>query len=323
MSLPTVEKTWQYSVGQTVDYQPCSVLLAAKNSLKGFTHNPMVVKGSSDGSTAGMDAVDRLTGPSSFAAHTWLVLHNAAGAELLLHYPSAATDPALTSTIEVLYSPSVGFSGGSTTARPTASDELWVGGVANQTTAFVSRGVGDSSSNYHLQVLHSTDGKESRVLLSHSTIGYVGAWLLGELKNAPTGLANPRFCAFDVVNLGTGSMWQLMATSDTATGMGYGRFSGEHASPLPDSGTNGFAGVQLLQQANEISSEWPIVPMYLHAFSAPHTSGSPLARLGRVYDTWLGSTAISSGSTYPGSGSPQFAQFGAIVVPWNGSAVVV
>lgn len=65
MTLPVPDKTWQFNVNQvkptsdTVTTDCKTILLSIKKALTTFASNPWTVVGSSDGSTAGMDAVDR------------------------------------------------------------------------------------------------------------------------------------------------------------------------------------------------------------------------------------------------------------------------
>ena len=73
MTMPTVEKTWQFntasgasSVNQVKPilsggnaYDCAALLLMIKKTLCGFTNSPWIVTGSSNGTAAGMDAVDR------------------------------------------------------------------------------------------------------------------------------------------------------------------------------------------------------------------------------------------------------------------------
>src|SRR5512146_2064622 len=86
MALPTKTKTWQFKVNQATKYQGTfaatfqAVMFALKQSLITFALQPWTVVGSSDGATAGLDAVDRwsaankLVQAADASAHSWIVL---------------------------------------------------------------------------------------------------------------------------------------------------------------------------------------------------------------------------------------------------------
>ena len=103
------------------------------------------VVGSSDGSTAGMDGVDRwtttftpskLVRASAGSAHSWIVLRNtASGWQICLDMNNTAN----TSMGIIFARNSAGFTGGSTTSRPTAS--------ANEEISVGSRQAPSNSSN--------------------------------------------------------------------------------------------------------------------------------------------------------------------------------
>jgi hypothetical protein len=139
MSLPVPAKTWQFShitvpAGTTglAELQH-GLRVAIVGAFIGFGTGAATVAGSSNSLAAGMDAVNRWTTDVSLVwatsgnPHSWIVLNfggkyfllldlNAFGAQQMSAYLSFA-----------------GFTGGSTTARPTATDEAQIGGVAVNT----------------------------------------------------------------------------------------------------------------------------------------------------------------------------------------------
>lgn len=68
--------------------------------------------------------------------------------------------------------------------------------------------------------------------------------------------------------------------------------------------------------ANEISGEWPMLPL-----GAIGVTSTIRGRHGTFQDLWTASGGANTGDTYPSGASNQFAQFGALILPWNGTAV--
>jgi hypothetical protein len=103
VAYPTKQKTWTYSLNNSITYssliQVCGgVLLGLKNFLKA---NGFTVKGSCDGTTGAMDAVDRWTtvanvetrsSTETSAACSWIVLTDANGVDHLFAQIGASDD---------------------------------------------------------------------------------------------------------------------------------------------------------------------------------------------------------------------------------------
>lgn len=73
---------------------------------------------------------------------------------------------------------------------------------------------------------------------------------------------------------------------------------------------------------NDLTDEWELLSIGLvgemtGGYQATGPSGR--GRFGRLFDLWYGSTRRQTGDTYPNDNTRQFAQFGALVVPWNGT----
>ena len=318
MPLPTVEVPWQYSLG--VDLGALSwrlIFINIKNALKSFALNPWVVKGSSNSIVAAMDGVDRwavvgdLVATAGAGARSWIVLRNAAAAELLVHlHPIASAEG---QQYHLLFSAAAGFTGGTTTARPTAADETaadgsnvwyWTGGAGA-----VNRG----------QFLHSFDGRETRALFSGSGgVGYLGAWLIGEVANAHASFTKRAYCVFDTFISVNGSLYEVetngrgvMIATPSAGRRGKVVIESSYTA-APPGGVNEHQSV-----VNEISLEYQMVPLWLA------TGTTPWAFAGRIKDVWAGPRALAVGTTYPNSAAREFAQFGSLIVPWDGSVPVV
>lgn len=332
MPLPRIEKEWQYDVGRDLgrtfgpsaeDLAP-AFFLSIKNALIGFARNPWQPWGSSDGVTAGMDRVDRwiddedlvwIASGTPFAEtdpRSWIVLRNSAGLFLLLHCIGSGNGD-----VHAMIS-KAGFTGGSINAAPTAIDGATIDGGYGDIIDW-DRNIDNTGVN-RLQLLHSADGRETRMFFTRTNDqalanGYSGGWLIGELADAPRALTKPFFAAFDPVDNTNVSMYRLTLGKRTAvflpSGPAVATFMTEHSYVLDQ--LPSLIGVgPCLEAPNDISGEWPVQPLYVYD---PDTG----ATLGRVKDMWLGSPALAAGTTFPLGGPSKFAQFGALVVPWPSS----
>jgi hypothetical protein len=341
---PTVELNWQYDVGVdlgaqydlTLALRTPIMMFQIKQTLIGFPLNPWVVVGSCDSIASGMDGVDRLTGPekivwpetepSTGRPRSWVVCRNAAGLYLLLHF-------SITNAFMNGWISTEGFTGGSTTSRPTAPDEVPFGvvDIANdddQTvgmnwTGGLGRFEADGAVN-RLQVLHSVDGRETRVFVvsvdSYTPANqFVFALIIGEFGATTDGLTKPFYALFDDAVLAqAGMVWNAVHRLIGAylpSGPALVSYATEHGYELPQNAPALMGVGPCLNGANEISGYWPFQPVY--GFHRP-PSGS-CAVFGRMKDIWLGSTALDSGTTHPASGPSRFAQFGPWLVPWPDS----
>ena len=140
MPLPTLDKTWQFSVNNRIAADSTTtggandgtndrknLLLGIKNALIGFASNPWTVSGSS-GAVAGtgaMDSVDRWTSISEMLStattstdRSWIVLtQSAVGIHLLIDWVGFGSHRG--SGIDIFVS-TAAFTGGALNARPTA-----------------------------------------------------------------------------------------------------------------------------------------------------------------------------------------------------------
>ena len=130
MALPTLEKTYEFVVNQRVDQVTYNTELSMhqkmmwdiKETLTGFTNAAWTVAGSSDGTTAGMDATDRWVAYTDLTwntgNHSWIVLTRAAGGQIVIDLDISSATP---QQAFIYASVSGGFTGGSISARPTAT----------------------------------------------------------------------------------------------------------------------------------------------------------------------------------------------------------
>jgi hypothetical protein len=321
MSLPTVVKTWQKNVNNLQAAQGSSLLdntLAIwniKQALLGFG-TPLVMDYSCNSVTAGTkaDGVDRITTAANIVraagagAHSWFVLKMTGihtNAEILFDFNLAAGNG---SAALISVSTTVGFTGGSTTVSPTASDQVQINTVTNLFTSL------STDLAVRWSVWLSTDLQSFRVIMAAAG-NVISAWLVDVPTNVVTGWSNPWF-GFIQQNA---PIISTLCSSSGATGIRSRIGSTNAVMLLLCEGSTSLlpADASIGQIANEISSEW---------FFAPIGVGSQTVgvrgRHGSVIDAWFGSNAIASGDSYPATGTTgQFAQFGNLILPWNNGAV--
>jgi hypothetical protein len=333
MAIPVAEKVWQHSVNTkaagtaVLNDDNRSVLFAIKQALTGVSPvtgrslnwtNPWTVVLSSDGVSAGASdywdsTPDLVWGTGT---HSWIVLRQPiTGIEVCLDLSNANTG-----YMTQVWSPATGFSGGDTSNRPTAGDQVilqnnttWLGG---QNLAYGAR----------VHVLSSLDGMASRVLVSVTTSSAAVVclfWLYDQAKDPVSGWTNYNV-ALSVDD----------SVSNPVTSHGYLANSARVVGIPPSGGTMNMymsnestwrtsLGVKGIVKSNHIwapndfNGEWPMTTIGLTS----QTSGA-IGRHGQLYDIWFGSD-LMHGKTYPNNLTNKFAQFHNIVVPWNGEGVQI
>lgn len=326
MPLPTLEKTWQHSVNQTVTAQGTTLntqrrsLRTIKNLMIGFATNPWTVRGSSNSTAAGMDSVDRwsadsdLVGNTAGSAHSWIVLRQTgigSTSEICIDLQSTAN-----SLLVTVFQSNTGFSGGSTTARPTAGDEIAI----STTNSHWGGTLGSADQNVIVNVQQSTDGNCTRVFTFYQNF-CTGFWIIDKPKAPRTGWSTPVISSI----YSTGSVGvdvPIIANYFVhLAGRLKGRFSGAFSSEMSSLGTSSAGALlsQVINTVNAISGDLDFYDLYFYSLTA-----SNVGTHGRFFDLWLGQVAPpNTADTYPSGGSKDFLQLGDFVVPWNGSTPVV
>jgi len=321
MALPVLTKTWQISPNNTIT-SAGSVLLTdsrvwwtIKEQLIGFGTLPWTVRGSSNGTTAGMDAVDRWVTETDIvknfagSAHSWIVLRQTGIATNFEICIDANHSAGWLGTFVV--SPSAGFTGGSTTARPTATDEM----ILLNTTTWGSQFDGQ----HQIHAWQSTDGASTIVQVWRSGTNQSLFLLLCKPNDPVTGWSNPSFSAV-VANNGNAiaAPYSTFWTSSGAgpvrgrapSGIIFINFGGEAITNA------GNPAAISLNAASTFSGEWPFFPIGGSTFTSPNNS-----RLGVVPDLWWKANAINDGDTFPNNPSVrQFVAAGGFIFPWLGDA---
>jgi len=335
MSLPTLMKTWEFVPNYSVAASG-TALTTNRTILKWLTDNmtgnasslwvnaansPVSPSGlatvryscnSTVAGTAG-DGVNRwsaltdLVFNNAGSAHSWIVLRMYGTADLLISCEGSGING---QNLVVATSPSVGFSGGTTTARPTAADERV---IINNTTW---GGVVNTDQSIRMHLLKSTDGQCWRWLMGNtSQIGT--AWIYGKAAQFnPTAWPN----SFTMFGIGGSPSTGVLTQSNlnaNANFFGYGA----SAMTMYLGGMyygSGLANANITS-ANDLSGNWPFLPQEL--FSA---TTSNRGAHGYLCDLWYGSTTTATGASFPLTGTQhQFVQFGSLILPWCQTAPIV
>lgn len=325
MTVPTKIKTWQFNLNSlqydsTGAYRINKVAIQIKDALKGFGSSPWTVSGSSDGSTSSMDGTDRWTDKTKIVndvpgnAHSWIVLRQAGLNTKFELCIDCSTGSYYQATFVI--SPGTGFgtanggTNGSITARPTATDSYT---LTQQNWGW---GSGDVPGVVHC--MQSTDGKCTRVVVCAN--GYPVNLLVFDTANNPVN-------SWTAPNLVFGVYSEL---SSVANALSYSAFN-TNSSLI--SNANSFYVPSYLATighqsapfgmnpgglvAHQQTGEWPFTPMTL---AGNGTVGYGL--FGTMFDMYWGSSGLASTSNYYESGSAySWAQFGDIILPWDGTTV--
>lgn len=322
MALPVLEKTYTFSVNELhggVDPQTDheEMLFAIKDRFTSYANSPWTVHSSSNASSAGISdywasAAD--VNWSYTGAHGWIVLTMPNGGQVLLDCQGNFGNDGR--QISVYYSPSGIFdaSGATTSTPPTAADQTT---VFFNDFWFTNQGTAQS---YRLHFIHSNDGQNSMVIGFHNNINKM---FMGSLKvqDPVPGWDYPHvFHMVADVNNDHMTYAKLRAAqlfysrTKTVAGMNF-------AGALTCEGFVSNAIGEEASAANAFSNDWPMSPI---GFASNATGAR--GRHGRIADLWYGSTALNSGDTIeenPVAPTRSFAQFGDLIVPWDGSVPLI
>jgi hypothetical protein len=323
MSLPLVEKTWQYNVSQqlvstgTIQGNCQQLLFAIKQSMTTFASSPWtVVRSSNATSVADSDlwiAPGNLLANQSTLARSWIVLQQAGlhNTQICLDYNSA-NNSGIYNQIGVWVSPDGLFTGGTTTARATATDEYLTTSASNSYFAIT-----DGTSSYSLHALQTADGYCTRLFYCSSGV-LKGLWLFDTLTDTP--VTNKVVTSVSGLNTaGSGSYLSHSSFYNSAIVCGklgsidYTGYIGSEAynnNLVVTAGNGSISG---------ITGAYPITAISLHS----ETAGTR-GRVGRFSDLYFGSSSLSPGTTYPVSpDDKEYCQLTPFVMPWNGSVPII
>lgn len=279
MSLPILEKTWQYSLNLqnaiagdgVIDIK--DIFIQMKDAMVGFGSSPWTVVGSCNSGSANMSGTDLLIVPGDIVHPTffgpqfsWIVLEQPgwnSGAQVCFSFSAAGNY-----SIDVTFSLGGLFAGGTTTARPTATDEVVIG--VNE--YWISDGA-EPDRQYVVHVMQSTDGACTRILGCHS--GLVSCYMAFEnIANPIDGWPQPAVA--EIISIGNnaaietlmdmafwyGGTWSPSIFSNY--GWGWWGVGASNSTLRMKLGTEWHAGNNPFvfdNYANEISGEFPLTPI--------------------------------------------------------------
>lgn len=250
----------------------------------------------------------------STSNRSWIVLEKpSTGAQLLFDLNSSSS-----TDLFIAWSPEEGFRGGSTGSRPVAVDEIIL--QANN----VDWNNGYSTYSSWVSAWHTTDGKQTRIIVSTNQADPTVFWVFDEIEDSfSSSWTNPEiFCIFENTNaLNRDNISQPNVLNTIARGYdGYvGNFNVIWCSLGNDSTSTG--GTNWITEQN-----WGAVENELVSTGGYHFASVVLASeaegakgvLGILKDIWWSADAVDGGTTFPDDPNDrQFAKFGQLVLPWT------
>lgn len=332
MANPTIQKTWEFQINQleladgtvvgNANVDRKKMLFAIKEALinNGTTTftTPWTVQLSSNSSTAG--AADNWTAYTSLvwrdddtaSAFSWIVLRQTGISttfELLItcEEDSVNNDGARIGA----WVAQAGFTGGTTTARPTATDERQI--RDSTSSGHWGSGVdGTPNINYRWHLAMSSDGQCTRLLIFMDTVN-TGVWIFDKPDNPATGWTNPYVAVIQGSNDNTTQQCTYTQFNNSASMLG--RYSGTDTTMYLSS--EGFANIQVGSSHNQLDNTWPTSEMGVVSTTSTFTG-----RMGTMFDLWWGEATTTSGRYFPEAGTKLYVKVVSMVFPWNGSSIM-
>lgn len=324
MTLPILAKTWQFQVNQTIPAQGSllatmrRVIRTLKDLYKSFGLMPWTVSGSSNAVAAAMDGVDRwavdtdLVWNTAGLAHSWIVLRQigiAVNFEVCIDLSNSSSPIG-----SIIVSPSVGFAGGSTIARPTAADEMVVLNNVILTSA--------NDSQFQIHGFQSTDGECTRFSIWRLGTNNATFSLFDKPQNPVPGWVNPSVSFWASSSSAIAATYAFLGTISAAAN---GRGRGVSTMNIGMTGEGGAAGAGFLAEnatigsvANQLSNEWMMPPIGIVSQTALN-----IGRHGNLFDLWWRPLGVNDADTFPNNPlTRQFAALGNLIFPWTGDATI-
>lgn len=329
MADPAITKTWQFLTNQLTPNSVKGALLAYKNALTGVTpwpsplQNPWSVvlccNASAVSTSDNWSTTADITFVVTSGAHSWIVLQNVTGMQILFDCINHNNQ----NVADIRMSPRGLFTGGSTTTRPTATDELPEVGAANISgnPPYQKQWTMDDFS--HLQrfhVWHTADGKQTMLLGFQQTGVGVGAidvfWILGQAEEAHPGWTKPHVLYIGVQGNGANPDAFFSNNDWTIAEESQGKYQ-----ILPASTEGYFDGTNWRSVSalgkNGVSGQPPSLPIYL--YSHDHRT-----QVGRwpvdVYGTCTDVAGATTGDFVPSAATKKFVKVNGLLLPWDGSS---
>ena len=273
------------------------------------------VLGSSDSSSANMTGTDLLDIPSKIVQatgnHSWIVLRQPLQG-LAPNYLQVCFDwkNFLSYSMDFIFSIGAGFTGGTISARPTATDEVV---VFTNTTVLDSTA---QSGSCGVNCIKSTDGKVTRMILSRDGVLSTRAfWMFDELKDVESYWPSKSvLCIAPLTHIGVTGTSNVFTDQ---TGQHSGRMS--WASITGNQLTHSGVGIGTLQKP-DFGGAWPTFPcgMFIDL-------GANKGKLGNFHDFWSVPYTVPTGRYFAAhsGGDFEFVNIGGLVFPWNGTPMVL
>jgi hypothetical protein len=243
-------------------------------------------------------------------------MENVDGVQILIASPGTTSGHQIT----FKWSPAVGFTGGTATTIPAASDEVSVPTLSWTTNQF-------STTSHNLSVMHSTDGRCTRILIAEGARA-AGTWVLETIKNPKPNLTVPFIAGIIGVNTAAAPSDHALTGSGGLYGGSLGALYTYHAATnirasFTCEGCSGGLLPALLTTQSDWDAGWPMYPVGLMGFTV-----NGRGRFGQVHDVWAGpSSPRVTGDQFPDGGGPgaerQFTLHGGTIFPWNTTPHVV
>lgn len=333
MALPTLAKTWNYSVNQqlaasgSVSTDLCNIYFKIKEGL--VATGSWTVRASCTGSAVSTTGDLWATAANvtyglnvGTNAHSWCVLRNTSLGSTFEICLQMGGNNSIAGVHRIGIAPGgYNYATGSTVNRPTATnaDEIQVGNTT------LSGPLGSTSYASVVHVMSSSDGQCTRWII-YSGEQPAGMFLLDK---ANTSVPTSKWAIPFVWGIFySGSQSTTISTTNTFSTVGSGVVNAGWNTRYASTGANVFNGLfgscetyngNLVTSGtpSDFTGEYVLQPINL----VSNTAGSK-GRHGSFFDLWQGPSGLVSGSTFDGVGSMAFALHGCLVTPWNGSAIV-
>lgn len=330
MALPAFAKSWQFDVNQQIPYQGSVadteklLLFTIKNSFKGFAANAWTCSGSSDSVTAAMDGTDRWVTVANlvkgFGVHSWIVLRQvgiASTFEVCFDLNTIAGN-----SMTVVVSPSAGFTGGATNARPTATDEIILlnsaGWCANT-----------SITSFRLHIWQSSDGQCTRVQVWRTGSHMCTFWLFDKPQGADAGWTDSSVSiCLTALSSGYAATYALLQGASNFKGRydsvtrslaAAGQFSASlYGGGLLQEGQGSGNSVGMGQGQDAVDGKWA-----LDAVGLGSVDGEFRGIHGNLYDLWWRPVGLNDGDSFPYDNTKRkYVAFGPLIYPWLNDGTV-
>lgn len=274
-----------------------------------------IVVGSSDSINSNMSGTDLLIEPGNIVQgagnHSWIVLQQ----------PEQGLSPgflqvcfdwnSLNYSMTMAFSVSVGFSGGSISARPTATDEII---VLSSTQVFSNSA---SNGSCGVNCLKSSDGKSTRIIITRDSILETRAlWMFEEL-----GEVESYWTTKSVVYIAPCTHASIAGASNLFC---YQIPGIEHKGRMTWASMSGYALSQLEAKSSlhrpDYGGGWSVFPCGYCI-----DTGTSKGKVGRFIDFWAAPYTMPTGE-YLGAvsgGNFQIVNIGGLVFPWIGTPLAL